>query len=120
MSEEFLKIARKEIQEDIDQIQKILKSCKNDKDVESNAVEIEKYFHKIKGLAPMMGQKSIGDIAKTLDQMLKYVITEGNLANTYKILVKSSETMNAVLNGSEKDIQSLKDQISKIFPTTQG
>jgi hypothetical protein len=56
MSDEFIKVSTLEINEEIASIKKILESCKTDSDVSKNSHDIEGHFHKIKGLAPMMGK----------------------------------------------------------------
>ena len=67
MSDEFLKVATKEINEEVDSIGKILDSCNDDAAILQNSSSLEKHFHKIKGLAPMMGQEEIGEIAALID-----------------------------------------------------
>jgi len=44
-------VAQKEVKEDIESIETILVSCKNDSDISKNATYIEKHLHKITGLA---------------------------------------------------------------------
>jgi len=66
MSEEFLRVARQEVSEDIAEIGNLLQRCSTDSDVTKNASEIEKHIHKIKGLAPMMGQEQRSNIATLL------------------------------------------------------
>jgi len=79
VSEKFFEVANKEVREDISSIQKILESCKNDEDVASNGNSIEKHLHKIKGLAPMMNQQDVGDIAQSADTIFKHIIANGLL-----------------------------------------
>ena len=59
MSDEFTQVATKEINEELDGIEGILNSCTNDDDITNNSTDIEKHLHKIKGLAPMMGQEGV-------------------------------------------------------------
>ncbi len=66
MSDEFMKIATQEINDELSGISTILDSCQNDADVSKNSDKIEEHMHKIKGLAPMMGKENIGSLAKTL------------------------------------------------------
>gem|GEM_PF-6984720 len=60
MSEEFLRVAKKEVSDDILSIGTLLKGCFSDEDVRKNASDIEKYTHKLKGLCPMMGRRMWG------------------------------------------------------------
>ncbi|GFN39104.1 MAG: hypothetical protein YK1309IOTA_110001, partial [Marine Group I thaumarchaeote] len=71
MSDEFTQIATKEINEELTGIEVILNSCKNDEDITNNSTDIAKHFHKIKGLAPMMGQEGVGEIAALNDTLMK-------------------------------------------------
>ena len=116
MSDNFLKIARKEIQEELDSIQQILIQCNNDADIFSNAVNIEKHLHKIKGLAPMMGQEVVGQIAKTLDAVLKYIIEKGVLKNSYKILAYANQAMKEIFDGIHtKNVEETKKTFQEFF-----
>ena len=71
MSDEFTQVATKEINEELDGIEGILNSCTNDDDITNNSTDIEKHLHKIKGLAPMMGQEGVGEIAALNDTLMK-------------------------------------------------
>lgn len=51
MSDEFLAVAAREIGEDLAELETIFASCKNDRDVVSNADAFQRHTHKIKGLA---------------------------------------------------------------------
>ncbi|MCJ8307268.1 MAG: hypothetical protein MJK05_09560 [Nitrosopumilus sp.] len=51
MSDEFIKLATKEINDAISELQQIMITCQNDSDISSNADEFQKHTHKIKGLA---------------------------------------------------------------------
>jgi len=79
MSEEFLRMARQEIQSEIDGLNEIFLTCTNDEQLYKKSIEIEKHMHKIKGLAPMMEQEKIGEIAKISDLVLKHVSSYGIL-----------------------------------------
>ena len=117
MSEEFLKVARQEIGEDLESIDKILSGCKNDGDILKNSVSLEKIFHKIKGLAPMMDQNEMGTIAKQIDSILKHVIANGILDGTYAVLTESHRIMREILDGSEaKDVEKILEKIKATFP----
>ena len=118
MSDNFLKIARKEIQEELDSLQKIITNCKNDSDVSSNAQGIERHLHKIKGLAPIMGQEGVGEVARVMDVILTHVIANGILQGTYQILVQSNLLMTDLFGGSSKnDVTEFKNKICQTFPS---
>ncbi|MGQ0794582.1 MAG: hypothetical protein ACT4N5_00140 [Nitrosopumilaceae archaeon] len=116
MSDDFLNVATKEIQEGLDAIKKILKNCKNDTDIFSNAKEIQRHLHKIKGLAPMMGQKEVGEIAKITDSLAKHAIANGPLEKSLWALLESNSIMERILCGQYKeDVLEYKKKIRKIF-----
>lgn len=111
MSDEFIRIATQEIKDEISEINKILESCTNDSDITKNAEFIEKHVHKIKGLAPMMGQKGIGEIASLNDELLKYII-DGNLLEDFLDIVSESTTfMKNAMEGSDTNANALKQKI---------
>lgn len=117
MSDNFLRIARKEIQEELEGLHKILSSCSNDNDISNNGNSIEKHLHKIKGLAPMMGQNDVGEIAKMTDTILKHIITKGNLIGTCQILVESNCVMKEIFNGtSTVNVTEFKNKLRQTFP----
>jgi len=117
LSDNFLRIARKEIQEELEGIHKILSSCSNDNDISNNGDSIEKHLHKIKGLAPMMGQNDVGEIAKMVDTILKHIITNGVLAGTYQILVEANQIMKEIFDGnSTVNVTEFKNKLRQTFP----
>lgn len=117
MSEKFLRIARKEIQEELDGLQRILAQCSNDTDISNNAKSIERHLHKIKGLAPMMGQKEVGEIARMNDAILKHVISNGILDGTFKIISEANLIMKKVFDGDgTKNVEEFKKNIKQTFP----
>jgi chemotaxis protein histidine kinase CheA len=116
MSDNFYKIARQEIQADLDSLQQILTQCYNDNDISSNGNEIEKHLHKIKGLAPMMGQNNVGEIAKINDSILKHVIQNGTQSGIHQVMIESLQIMQAIFNDTNKnDIEEFKNKILKSF-----
>ena len=116
MSDNFLRIARKEIHEELDALGQILTRCGNDVDISNNAQSIEKHLHKIKGLAPMMGQNDVGEIAKMTDTILKSVIVNGILKGTYQILIESNLVMKEVFIGSDtKNATELKNKLRQAY-----
>ncbi|KFM18562.1 Che A protein Kinase Sensory transduction transferase Two-component regulatory system [Marine Group I thaumarchaeote SCGC AAA799-P11] len=74
MSEEFIKLATKEINEEILGIGNILNSCSDDSTIFQNSDKLQRHTHKIKGLAPMMGKETMGTLATVLDDILKQVV----------------------------------------------
>jgi len=113
MSEEFLRVAKKEISQDISEIGNLLKNCSDDNDLIKNALNIEKYTHKIKGLAPMMGQEEMGQIATLLDKLLKSVATGMHSAGIYQTVRRSCIFMQNALDGVATDFQSLRLEIEE-------
>jgi chemotaxis protein histidine kinase CheA len=111
MSDEFIRVATKEVNDEIAAIDEILNSCKDDSDVFKKASLIEKHFHKIKGLAPMMGQNEIGEISAYLDKILKSIIDENKLSGVYDIFSESMNFMKNCMNGSKTNFQELKQKI---------
>ncbi len=71
MSDEFIEIATKEINEEISELDKLLSTCQNDANIFSSADKFQKHTHKIRGLAPMMGKEELGNFSAILDSVLK-------------------------------------------------
>ncbi len=111
MSDEFIKVATKEIKEEIALISVILEKCKNDSDVIKNSKSIEKHMHKIKGLAPMMGKPGIGEIATLNDQLLSHIINDQNIAGIYLTLCESDAFMRKAIHGLEPSNQEIKQKM---------
>ncbi len=118
MSDNFVKVARQEIQSELSALQEILLQCNNDNDISKLGNNIGKHLHKIKGLAPMMDQISIGEIAKMNDSIIKHIIENGRLDGIYQILLESTEIMKAIFdNSANPNISDLKHKIYSTFPT---
>lgn len=113
MSDEFLRVAKKEVSEDIAEIGNLLKNCQNDGDVLKNAVGIEKHIHKLKGLAPMMGHEQIGEIAALVDKLLKVAMSGKEVLGIYDTIKNSHQFMHNALNDMNVGFASLKGQIEK-------
>lgn len=113
MSDEFLKVATQEINDELSGIATILDSCKNDEDLSKNSNEIEKHMHKIKGLAPMMGKEPIGNLAKTLDSILKKIISGQQVDGFFEPFSISIEQMRMTMVKSH-DLGEVQKQISDI------
>ena len=108
-------MAQKEVKEDIEGIETILVSCKNDSDISENATYIEKHLHKITGLAPMMGQIDIGEISQLANKLIKHIIAKGPERNSYQILIESVKTMKQLLNGQVLNPERLKEKLRQSF-----
>ena len=111
MSDEFTQIATKEINEDLTGLEKILNSCKNDEDITNNSTDIEKHLHKIKGLAPMMGQEGVGEIAALNDTLMKKIIGGQIVEDIFEISNESIHLMKNLMNGSNTNIAELKAKL---------
>ena len=111
MSDEFTQVATKEINEELDGIQGILNSCTNDDDISNNSTDIEKHLHKIKGLAPMMGQKGVGEIAALNDTLMKKIIGGQIVEDIFEISNESIHLMKNLMNGSTINIAELKAKL---------
>lgn len=101
MHDEFIKIARQEIQTELNGLTAIITLCNNDEQIFLNSKEIEGHLHKIKGLAPMMGQENVGEIAKISDTVMKHIIEHGALTGSYKFIVESIENMKNIFSGQQ-------------------
>jgi len=113
MSHEFIKVATREINEDLSRIAEILDSCKNDDDVSKNSHQIEKHVHNIKGLAPMMGKEKIGSLAKPLDSILKTIISGKKVDGMLEPLCMSVQHMQIEMDNPH-DMGDIQKQISDI------
>lgn len=113
MSEEFLRVARKEVTEDIAEIGNLIKDCQGDDDVLKKASDIEKRVHKLKGLAPMMGQEQIGELAVLLDKLLKIAISGKTVPGIYGTIKNSQRFMQDTMNDVTTDFAPLRNQIEK-------
>lgn len=117
MSDEFLKVARQEIQLELDELERIVLHCDNDEHIFKNSQNIKSHIHKIKGLAPMMGQEVIGELAKTSDSILRHIISKGPLPGSCSVIVKTVEDMKKIFGGlSIYDLSVFKKQIHDKFP----
>lgn len=101
MSDDFIRIARQEIQTELNGLERIIIHCNNDEQIFQNSKEIEVHLHKIKGLAPMMGQENVGEIAKIADTVMKHIMEHGALSNSYKFTVESIESMKNLFSGKQ-------------------
>jgi len=112
MSDEFIKIATAEINEEIAEISTILNSCKNNEDVYKNSKNFQSHTHKIKGLAPMMGQEELGTICSTLDYVLKQINEGKKVDGIFDILVESLPHMRNSMSKIGYDMSPITDKIT--------
>ena len=98
MSDEFLRVARQEIHLEIDSLKEIFLTCTNDEQLYEKSTEIEKHMHKIKGLAPMMGQEKMGEIARISDLVLKHVSSHGALKGSHEITIDAVKIMSSLFS----------------------
>jgi chemotaxis protein histidine kinase CheA len=121
MSDEFLKIARQEIQSEIDSLKEVLIACVNDEQFYKKSGEIQKYTHKIKGLAPMMGQDKVGEIARISDIIVKHVTNHGVLKGSHEIISEAVQRMNHLFNGDANiKIDDFRKKVIDVYPNITG
>ena len=111
MSDEFLAVATKEVTDDIDSIENILKLCANDVDVFQNALKFQKHTHKIKGLAPMMGKESLGNLSSSLDDIFKKIIDGENINGIFNLMLESITSMKKSMNEPDFDFSQINEKI---------
>ncbi|MDE1770397.1 MAG: hypothetical protein KGI28_07605 [Thaumarchaeota archaeon] len=117
MSDEFLKVARQEIQSEIDSLKTIFLFCINDEQLYKKSVDIEKRMHNIKGLAPMMGQDKVGEIAKISDTIMKYVANHGILNGSHIMILEAVQKMDGLFNGiTDIEIGNFRNKVKQTFP----
>ena len=114
MSDEFLAVAAREINEDLDELETILISCKNDNDVVSNADNFQRHTHKIKGLAPMMGKASLGKMSDSLDTLLKSPLPGSGADGIFDLLSEILPFMRSLMVEGAGDPSTVEEKISKI------
>jgi len=113
LSEEFLRVATKEVTDDIAGIGSLIQSCADDADIQKNAVEIGKHLHKLKGLAPMMGKDEIGEIATLLDRIFKSLIAGLSVPGICETIKESHQFMDDSMSGVTADFASLRSKITQ-------
>ena len=118
MSDEFIALATKEINDEIFGIETILNSCKNIDDVIKNSDKFQRHTHKIKGLAPMMGKEDLGELSSQLDAMLKEIISGKQVAEILDILIESLYYMKTSMDEPNSDLNpiigKIKQKLSKL------
>lgn len=113
MSDEFFRIAKLEINEELKKIEAVLQTCLVDSDVEKNSDKIEQSMHKIKGLAPMIGKEDVGILAKTLDLILKQLVSGKKLEGFLDPLNNSIQQMTIAMK-RQCDLGQIQKQVSDI------
>ena len=114
MSDEFLAVATKEITDDIDSIENILKLCTSDIDIFQNASNFQKHTHKIKGLAPMMGKESLGDLSSSLDDIFKKIVNGDNIDGVFNLMGESITHMKKSMNELDYDFSPINEKIKQL------
>jgi len=114
MSDEFLAVATKEITDDIDSIENILKLCTSDIDIFQNASKFQKHTHKIKGLAPMMGKESLGDLSSSLDNIFKKIVNGDNIDGVFNLMHESITHMKKSMNELDYDFSQINEKIKQL------
>ena len=112
MSDEFLAVAKREIHDDIRELESLLTACKNDHDVVSIASQFQKHTHKIMGLAPMMGNDSLGNVAKSLDLLLKKITDD--VEGIFSLLSEMLPFMTSLMIEPASHSANVDEKISKI------
>ena len=114
MSDEFLAVATKEVNGDIDSIENILKLCTNDVDIFQNASKFQKHTHKIKGLAPLMGQESLGNLSSSLDDIFKKIIDGENIDGIFNLMLELITPMKKSMNESDYNFSQINERIQQL------
>jgi HPt (histidine-containing phosphotransfer) domain-containing protein len=114
MSDEFVAVATKEVTDDVDSIENILKLCTNDIDVFQNASKFQKHTHKIKGLAPMMGKESLGDLSSSLDDIFKKIIDGENVDGIFNLIRESITHMKKSMNETDYDFSQINERVGQL------
>lgn len=121
MSDEFLRMARHEIQTEIDNLKDIFLVCANDEQLHEKSVDIEKHMHKIKGLAPMMRQQKVGEIARINDIILKHVASHGVLKGSHSIISNAVQKMSSIFSGQvDAEADDFKKTVKDTYPQILG
>ena len=116
MSDEFIRVATREIMEELSSISDLIKSSTNDAEIENKSVGIEKHLHKIKGLAPMMEKTDVGKISTIVDFLMKKIIDGSKIANIRTIVVDATILMKKSMGNINCDTKTFIDSMSKQFP----
>ena len=109
MSEDFQRVARKEIISELDKLDKLIQRCSSDSHVLENCQDIKSHLHKIKGLAPMIGHLEVGEIARINDLIIQHILNHGLLPGALEIITKSIYDMISTFkDGTAYDLDEFK------------
>ncbi len=115
MSDEFIKIATKEINEEISELDTIWSTCQNDANVFSSADKFQKHTHKIKGLAPMIEKGELGSFAAILDSILNKIIDGITINGIFNDMSYSISSIKQYMSEPNYDLTEIRNRISKIL-----
>ena len=115
MSDEFIEVATKEINDEITGLENILNSCSNNDDVHENANKFQKHTHKIKGLAPMTGKEELGGLSSLLDNMLKKMIEGKKIIGIFDVLTESINNMKDSMSAPNCDLSQINNKIKNLL-----
>ena len=116
VSEEFMKVATEEINDEITNLENILHFCTTNDDVYQNSNELQKHTHKIRGLAPMMGKEELGILSSMLDGILKEMINGKKNGGIFNILTESLHYMKNSMNETNYDLSEINNKIKQLLP----
>ncbi|MCH8915077.1 MAG: hypothetical protein IIA82_04450 [Thaumarchaeota archaeon] len=119
MSDEFITIATKEINDEITDLENILNFCANNDDVYQNAKKFQKHTHKIKGLAPMIGKEELGGLSSLLDIMLKKMIEGEKIEEIFDIFTESLHHMKNTIKEPNCDLSQINNKIKQLLSDHQ-
>lgn len=111
MSDEFTKVATNEINEELKANSRILKLCNTDQDIIKNGLELRKHLHKIKGLAPMTGYNSIGELASINDSLIKKILNGEKIKGIFETVNQSNQIMNKLVQNPSLSIDDITQTI---------
>lgn len=121
MSDEFHRVARQEIQSEMDSLNEIFLTCINDEQLYEKSTEIEKHMHKIKGLAPMMEQEKVGEIARISNVILKHVANYGTLKGSHVIIIEAVKMMSSLFSEHiDIQIDNFRRHVIESYPQISG
>ena len=117
MSDEFLKVAKQEIQSGFDELERIVLHCNSDELLFKNSQSIEAHLHKISGLAPMAEHEKVGQMAKTMDNLLKHIISNGMLSGSCHVVSTAiGEMKKAFHDMNACDVAEFRRRMHDRFP----
>ena len=119
MTDEFIKVATKEINDEITNLENILNFCTNNDDVYQNANKFQIHTHKIKGLAPMMGKEELGGLSSQLDDLLKEMIQGKKIGGIFDILTESLHSMKNSMNKPNCNLSQINNKIKQLLSDPQ-